>query len=55
MPARRWRAWSIGGGNLFSGAGLAKKGMDRVAADHMGMLATVMNSLAMQDTLERLG
>ena len=45
----------IGGGNLFRGVGLAKKGMDRVAADHMGMLATVMNSLAMQDTLERLG
>jgi len=45
----------IGGGNLFRGAGLAKKGMDRVAADHMGMLATIMNSLAMQDTLERLG
>ena len=45
----------IGGGNLFRGGGLAKKGMDRVAADHMGMLATVMNSLAMQDTLERLG
>lgn len=44
----------IGGGNLFRGAGLAKAGMDRVAADHMGMLATVMNSLAMQDTLERL-
>jgi len=45
----------IGGGNLFRGAGLAKAGMDRVTADHMGMLATVMNSLAMQDTLERLG
>ena len=45
----------IGGGNLFRGAGLAKVGMDRVTADHMGMLATVMNSLAMQDTLERLG
>ncbi|MFO1420798.1 MAG: UMP kinase [Candidatus Competibacteraceae bacterium] len=44
----------IGGGNLFRGAGLAKAGMDRVTADHMGMLATVMNSLAMQDTLERL-
>jgi uridylate kinase len=43
----------IGGGNLFRGAGLAKAGMDRVTADHMGMLATVMNSLAMQDTLER--
>jgi uridylate kinase len=40
----------IGGGNLFRGAGLAKAGMDRVTADHMGMLATVMNSLAMQDT-----
>ncbi len=45
----------IGGGNLFRGAGLAEAGMDRVTADHMGMLATVMNSLAMQDTLERLG
>jgi len=45
----------IGGGNLFRGAGLAKVGMDRVTADHMGMLATVMNSLAMQDALERLG
>jgi uridylate kinase len=45
----------IGGGNLFRGAGLARTGMDRVTADHMGMLATVMNSLAMQDTLERLG
>ncbi|HAS50673.1 MAG TPA: UMP kinase [Gammaproteobacteria bacterium] len=45
----------IGGGNLFRGAGLAQAGMDRVTADHMGMLATVMNSLAMQDTLERLG
>ena len=45
----------IGGGNLFRGAGLAQAGMDRVTADHMGMLATVMNALAMQDTLERLG
>lgn len=45
----------IGGGNLFRGAGLAKAGMDRVTADHLGMLATVMNSLAMQDTLERIG
>lgn len=45
----------IGGGNLFRGAGLAGAGMDRVTADHMGMLATVMNSLAMQDALERLG
>ena len=45
----------IGGGNIFRGAGLARAGMDRVAADHMGMLATVMNSLAMQDALESLG
>jgi uridylate kinase len=45
----------IGGGNIFRGAGLARAGMDRVAADHMGMLATVMNALAMQDGLESLG
>src|SRR5579863_9305388 len=45
----------IGGGNLFRGAGLARAGMDRVAADQMGMLATVMNALAMQDALESLG
>ena len=45
----------IGGGNIFRGAGLARAGMDRVAADHMGMLATVMNSLAMQDALESFG
>jgi len=45
----------IGGGNIFRGAGLARAGMDRVAADHMGMLATVMNSLALQDALEGLG
>lgn len=45
----------IGGGNLFRGAGLARAGMDRVTADHMGMLATVMNGLALQDGLERLG
>jgi uridylate kinase len=44
----------IGGGNIFRGAGLAADGMDRVTADHMGMLATVMNALAMQDALERL-
>ncbi|AGM40992.1 uridylate kinase [Spiribacter salinus M19-40] len=43
----------IGGGNIFRGAGLAEAGMDRVGADHMGMLATVMNGLAMQDALER--
>ena len=45
----------IGGGNIFRGAGLAEAGMDRVTGDHMGMLATVMNSLAMQDALEKLG
>jgi uridylate kinase len=43
----------IGGGNLFRGAALHKAGMDRVTGDHMGMLATVMNSLAMRDALER--
>ena len=45
----------VGGGNLFRGAGLARAGMDRVTADHMGMLATVMNSLALQDALESIG
>src|SRR6187397_1842028 len=45
----------IGGGNIFRGAGLARAGMDRVTADHMGMLATVMNALAMQDAIESLG
>ncbi len=45
----------IGGGNIFRGAGLASGGMDRVTGDHMGMLATVMNALAMQDALEKLG
>lgn len=45
----------IGGGNIFRGAGLARAGMDRVTADHMGMLATVMNALAMQDALEGVG
>lgn len=45
----------IGGGNLFRGQILADAGMDRVAGDHMGMLATVMNSLALQDALERAG
>jgi uridylate kinase len=43
----------IGGGNIFRGAALADAGMDRVTGDHMGMLATVMNALAMQDALER--
>ncbi len=45
----------IGGGNIFRGAGLARAGMDRVTGDHMGMLATVMNCLAMQDALESVG
>jgi uridylate kinase len=45
----------VGGGNIFRGAGLAAKGMDRVTGDHMGMLATVLNALAMQDALERRG
>lgn len=44
----------IGGGNIFRGAGLAGGGFDRVRGDHMGMLATVMNSLAMQDQLSKL-
>ncbi|PSW55749.1 UMP kinase [Photobacterium leiognathi] len=43
----------IGGGNLFRGAGLAEAGMNRVVGDHMGMLATVMNGLAMRDSLHR--
>jgi len=45
----------IGGGNIFRGAGLAQNGIDRVTGDHMGMLATLMNSLAMQDALEQDG
>jgi len=45
----------IGGGNIFRGAGLAGAGMDRVTGDHMGMLATVINSLAVQDALESSG
>ncbi|MBE9563918.1 MAG: UMP kinase [Proteobacteria bacterium] len=45
----------IGGGNIFRGAGLVQSGIDRVTGDHMGMLATVMNSLAMQDALEKQG
>ncbi len=43
----------IGGGNLFRGAALNRAGLDRVTGDHMGMLATVMNALAMRDALER--
>ena len=45
----------VGGGNIFRGAGLAAGGMDRVTGDQMGMLATVINAMAMQDALEKLG
>jgi len=45
----------VGGGNIFRGAGLAESGMDRVTGDHMGMLATVINALALQDSLEKHG
>jgi uridylate kinase len=45
----------IGGGNIFRGVAAASKGMDRASADYMGMLATVMNSLALQDALEKVG
>ena len=45
----------IGGGNLLRGAGLAAQGMNRISGDHMGMLATVMNALAMQDAIEKTG
>jgi len=45
----------IGGGNLFRGEKLSEAGMDRVAGDHMGMLATVMNGIALRDSLERAG
>ncbi len=45
----------VGGGNIFRGAGLAESGIDRATGDHMGMLATVMNCLAIQDALEKLG
>ena len=45
----------IGAGNLFRGARLVEGGMERVTADHIGMLATVVNALALQDALERRG
>ena len=45
----------IGGGNIFRGLKASAEGMDRIAADHMGMLATVINCIALQDYLERLG
>ncbi len=45
----------IGGGNIYRGLTASAKGMDRASADHMGMLATVINSLALQDALEKMG
>src|SRR5690349_21667717 len=45
----------VGGGNIFRGIALAARNMDRVTADHMGMLATVINSLALSDALEQMG
>jgi uridylate kinase len=45
----------IGGGNIFRGLSASSQGMDRASADYMGMLATVINSLALQDALERIG
>lgn len=45
----------VGGGNIFRGEGLARAGMDRVTGDQMGMLATVINALAIQDAVERVG
>ena len=45
----------IGGGNIVRGAGMASRGMDRVTGDHMGMLATVINALALQDALDKAG
>jgi len=45
----------VGGGNIFRGVAASSYGMERTSADHMGMLATIMNSLALQDALERSG
>ena len=45
----------VGGGNIFRGVKASSYGMDRASADHMGMLATVINSLALQDALEKRG
>src|SRR3546814_20046386 len=45
----------VGGGNIFRGEGLARAGMDRVTGDQMGMLATVINALALQDAIESIG
>ena len=45
----------VGGGNFFRGAALAEAGMERASADYMGMLATIMNALALQSSLEKVG
>jgi uridylate kinase len=45
----------VGGGNIFRGVAASSYGMDRASADHMGMLATIINSLALQDALEKMG
>ncbi len=45
----------IGGGNIFRGVAASSRGMDRVSADHMGMLATIINGIALQDALEKMG
>ena len=45
----------VGGGNIFRGIAASSYGMDRASADHMGMLATVINSIALQDALEKKG
>ena len=45
----------IGGGNIFRGVALGSKGMDRATADYMGMLATVMNAIALQDAMKHIG
>src|SRR5690625_2498435 len=45
----------VGGGNIWRGIAGSEKGIDRATADYMGMLATVMNSLALQDSLEKIG
>jgi len=45
----------VGGGNIFRGLSASERGMERVAADHMGMLATVINALALQDAIEKVG
>lgn len=55
VEARVQVALVVGGGNIFRGVGLAGRGMDRVTGDQMGMLATVINALALQDAIEHAG